>query len=289
MAEAAESPSGGCKRGAESGEDTARNVRCRTERGIAVVTGGSRGIGAATCKLLAADGYTVAVVFRDQAEAAQAVVEEINSAGGTASKFRANMSDEIQVVELFESVVKHWPNTPLTALVNNAGVIGPQGEAARLANVTGAQLQEVFSTNVLGPLIACREFSRCAGRKSSDAASGAGRAAIVNVSSGSAYIGKPPLYAMSKAALNTMQTALVAELAAEGIRINTISPGMTQTDMIAEAAPGFDMKLIPLGRFGEPLDMAQAILFLLSEQRASYISGANIRVAGGRPPGTHLG
>lgn len=277
------------KRGAQEDAygNTSRIRRAPSEKGIAVVTGGSRGIGAAICELLA-DDYKVAVVFRDQEEAAQAVVDKICGVGGTASPFKANMADESQVVDLFDKVAKHWPDTSFTALVNNAGVLGPKGDEGLLANVGSAQLNEVFGTNVLGPLIACREFAKHVSGKS-PRAEGACRAAVVNVSSGSAYIGTPLLYAMSKGALNSMQIGIVNELAKQGIRINSVSPGMTKTDMIADSAAGFDMKAIPLGRFGEPIEIAEAIRFLLSEEQASYISGANIRVAGGRPPGTTLG
>merc|ERR1712194_525497 len=139
-------------------------------------------------------------------------------------------------------------------------------------------MRSVFDTNVLGPLICCREFGKYA-------SSGA---RVVNISSGAAYVAMDCLYGMSKGALNSMQIWLVKELASKGIRINTVSPGITRTDMTEDIIDNFDMSMIPLGRVGEASDVADAVAFLVSS-KSSYISGANIRVAGGRPPGTTIG
>eukprot|EP00929_Paragymnodinium_shiwhaense_P086525 TRINITY_DN47024_c0_g1_i1.p1 TRINITY_DN47024_c0_g1~~TRINITY_DN47024_c0_g1_i1.p1 ORF type:complete len:276 (-),score=60.57 TRINITY_DN47024_c0_g1_i1:186-1013(-) len=245
-------------------------------KGIAVVTGGSRGIGAATARLLGSLGYRVAVCFCGSEEAAKNVVADIEGAGGVAAAFKVDMRSEDSIVQLFANVEKHWQGIAWTALVNNAGILG---EAAKLTldKLTGAAFQEMMNTNVLGPSICCREFAK-------HAKSGA---AIVNVSSGAAVIASG-LYGMTKAALNSMQAWLVPELAKKGIRMNAVSPGMTDTDMISQAKQGFDMSMIPMGRFGKPEEIADSIAFLLSD-KASYVTGGNLRIAGGRPPGTFIG
>lgn len=117
---------------------------------------------------------------------------------------------------------------------------------------------------------------------------GGGGGSIVNISSGSAVIGRPLLYAMSKGALNSFQAGAVDELAAHGIRINAVSPGMTNTELVADVIPTFDFSKIPLGRVGEPEEIAEGVAFLLSD-KASYVSGANLRMAGGRTPGNFIG
>lgn len=246
-----------------------------TPKGIAVVTGASRGIGAAVASALAREGYTVAVNFKSCLSAAIAVVKNIQDAGGEACSFQADVSVESEVVSLFEKVAKTWSDKDLVVLVNNAGIIGNRGS---LETVDTQCFHNVINANVLGPLICCREFAKKAAKGSR----------IVNVSSGSAYIGQPGLYAMSKGALNSMQAWLVRELTPKGIRMNTVSPGMTRTDMIADVMDNFDMSNIPQGRFGEPEEVADGIVFLCSE-KSSYISGSNLRIAGGRPPGTTIG
>lgn len=267
---------GGKKRAREEplGEGEPAKKSTAGPRAVALVTGASRGIGAAVARLLAGEGYAVAVGFCGGKEAAEAVVAGIRDAGGCASAFQADVGVEADVRRLFAAVDEAWPELPWKALVNNAGVLGDKGS---LESFTAENYRKVFDTNVLGPTLCCQEFARRAGRG----------AAIVNVSSGSAVICQGP-YGMSKAALNSMQAWLVPELGREGIRINTVSPGVTDTDMIASIKENFDMSIIPMGRFGMPEELADAVAFLLSE-RASYISGANLRVSGGRPPGTFIG
>merc|ERR1711907_319622 len=258
-------------------------------RGTALVTGGSRGIGAAIALRLAQDGYAIAINYnRSSAEASQ-VVATIKAAGGNAVMLQADVSSEAGGVDMFERLdAAGLP--PLTALVNNAGVLVPGTDLEQVG--TEAMYRRQMDTNVLGPLICCREAAR---RMSSKRPAVAGKytnstsqKGIVNISSGSAYLAGSTLYSMSKGALNSMTMNPVQPLAKIGIRVNTVSPGMTETDMIADQKERFNMSSIPMGRWGKPEEIADAVSYLLSE-KASYITGANIRVSGGKPPGTHIG
>ena len=190
------------------------------DRGTVLVTGASRGIGAACAKRLAKDGYVVAVNYCSDADAAARVVNDIVEDGGSAEAFQADVSTEAAVVGLFEAIDAS-PLPPLTGLVNNAGIIGfdmPQ----TLETATTDAFEQMMATNLLGPLMCCREAAKRMAPGS----------AVVNLSSGSAYLGRPLLYSMSKGALNSMQHGLIEPLAAKGIRINTVSPGVTETDMV---------------------------------------------------------
>jgi NAD(P)-dependent dehydrogenase (short-subunit alcohol dehydrogenase family) len=161
--------------------------------------------------------------------------------------------------------------------VNSAGVIGPKG---RVDALTVEAVEALLRTNVIGSILTCRE----AVKRMSTKHGGQG-GAIVNVSSGSAYIGNPGtgvLYAISKGAVNSLHIGLSQEVGGEGIRVNAVSPGMTATDMVTEEAIRRSMSAIPMGRVGEPEEIAEAIAWLMSD-RASYVAGANIRVSGGRP------
>ena len=252
-------------------------------RGTVLVTGGSRGIGAACCERLARDGYDVIVNYKSSQAEADEVCGFIKSEDGQAIPLQGDVSSEVGVVDLFKAVdgaIEGWELGPLTELVNNAGVIG---DKEALDAVTPAAFEAMMATNVLGPLLCCKEAEKRMAPGS----------AIVNLSSGSAYIGTPLLYSMSKGALNSMQHGLIKPLAAKGIRINTVSPGVTDTDMVAGILDDPERKAtmeaqIPLGRAGRPEEIAGAVSYLLSPD-AAYTSGANIRVAGGRGPGTTLG
>lgn len=252
-------------------------------RGTAVVTGGSRGIGAACSRKLAAKGYSVVVVYRSGESEANEVVDGIAATGGRAVAMQADVGEEADVVGLFKRVDSWRGSEPLTALVNNAGVLGPKGVDGGLPQLDSAKMMDVLRVNTIGPALCIREAES---RMST--AQGHTGGAIVQVSSGSAYIGTPLIYACSKGALNSLTIGLVGSLAKQGIRINTISPGMTATDMIAETLPTFDMSNIPLGRVGTPDEIADCVAWLCSDE-ASYVAGANVRIAGGRPPGTTLG
>jgi NAD(P)-dependent dehydrogenase (short-subunit alcohol dehydrogenase family) len=168
-------------------------------------------------------------------------------------------------------------------LVNNAGILMGSKGSKSVADADADDLEQIMRVNLVGPVLCCREAVRVMSRQK-DGAGGA----IVNVSSGSAVIGRPLLYAASKGALNSFQAGAVDELAAHGIRINAVSPGMTDTDLVADVVPTFDFSKIPLGRMGAPKEIAEGVCFLLGE-KGSYVSGANLRIAGGRAPGNFLG
>jgi len=243
--------------------------------GIVVVTGASRGIGAAIARLLGANGYRVCINYRSGREAAEAVAADIADAGGEALTVQADVADAGAVRRLFETVDKRLGT--LTALVNNAGVHGPRVRVEALAL---DDLENVLAVNVVG-LVAC---SQEAVRRMSTRHGGSG-GAIVNISSGSAHIGSPGegvQYALSKGAVTSFTIGLSQEVAGEGIRVNAVSPGLTRTDMPRAAALEGAPELIPMGRVGEPGEIAEAVAWLLSD-RASFVAGANIRVAGGRP------
>jgi NAD(P)-dependent dehydrogenase (short-subunit alcohol dehydrogenase family) len=239
---------------------------------LVVVTGGARGIGKATCLLLAERGYQVAVNYRTNSELADQVVQEIIDAGGKAAAFQADVSDEQQVVQLFDDVCAHFDSIP-TGLVNNAGVMEPMEKD--LLKVSTETLEDDFKVNTMGPFLCTKEFvKRCSTKYGGIGGS------IVCVSSVSAESAQILAYGMSKAALEVMVTGLSKTLPLEGIRINTVVPGLTDTGLaspeIMEVMKGF----IPLRRAGNPTEVAKAIEFLLSDE-SSYCSGTKIRVAGG--------
>lgn len=242
---------------------------------IALVTGGSRGIGAATCRLLARDGWDVAVNYRADAPAAEAVVADVTAAGRRGMAVQGDVGSEADVLAMFATVERALG--PVSGLVNSAGISSPKG---RVEALTLDAIEAVLRTNVVGSILTCRE----AVRRMSTRNGGPG-GVIVNVSSGSAYIGNPGsgvLYAISKGAVNSLHIGLSQEVAGEGIRVNAVSPGMTETDMVSAEAIQANIPRIPMGRAGRPEEIAEAIAWLMSD-KASYVAGANIRVAGGRP------
>lgn len=242
---------------------------------IALVTGGSRGIGAATCQLLAENGYDVAVNFCNNMTAAEKVADAVHRQGGRSVVVRANVGVEAEVVTMFETVDRELGI--IDALVNNAGVSGHKG---RVDELDEANIMSVLRTNVLGPVLCSRE----AVRRMSTRYGGKG-GAIVNVSSGSAYIGNPGsnvIYAVSKGGLNSLMIGLSQEVAAEGIRVNNVSPGLTRTDMVSAELATANTGNVPMGRLGEAREVAEGIIWLLSDN-AGFVAGANIRIAGGRP------
>lgn len=242
---------------------------------ITIVTGGSRGIGAATARLCGGYGHAVCVAYRSEAALAEAIVREIEAGGGKAIAVQADTGSEVDIVRLFETVDRELGR--VTGLVNNAGVHGPRG---RLENLSGADIEAVLKVNVAGYFLCAREAV-----KRMSTAHGGNGGAIVNVSSGSAKSGSPNegiLYGASKGAVNSLTVGLAQEVAEDGIRVNTVSPGLTSPGMppaekVAELAPR-----LPMGRAGRPEEIAEAICWLLSD-KASYTSAANLRVGGGRP------
>jgi NAD(P)-dependent dehydrogenase (short-subunit alcohol dehydrogenase family) len=245
---------------------------------VLLVTGGSRGIGAATARLAAERGYAVCVNYRRDAAAADAVAGEIRSLGGTALSVRADVSIEADVVQLFAAVDAELG--PLAALVNNAGILERQ---TRVEHMDAARIDRIFATNVRGAFVCARE----AVRRMSTARGGHG-GAIVNVSSRAAQLGAPGEYvdyAASKAALDTLTVGLAREVAAEGIRVNGVRAGIIYTDIHADGGePGRVDRLgptLPMRRGGNAIEVARAILWLLSDE-ASYSTGTFVDVAGGR-------
>lgn len=245
---------------------------------VLIVTGGSRGIGAATAKLAASQGYAVCVNYLTNQQAAEAVVAEIQASGGIAIAMQADLSVEAQIVTLFQRVDQELG--PLTALVNNAGILEQQSS---LLDMDQGRLQRVFAANVIGPMLCARE----AVKRMSVKLGGKG-GAIVNVSSAAARLGAAGEYidyASSKGALDTFTIGLSKEVADQGIRVNSVRPGFIYTDIHASGGePGRVDRIkdsIPMKRGGQPEEVAQAILWLLSEQ-ASYATGTFIDLAGGR-------
>jgi NAD(P)-dependent dehydrogenase (short-subunit alcohol dehydrogenase family) len=245
---------------------------------ILLVTGGSRGIGAATARAAGREGYRVIVNYVADEKAAQQVVSDIEKAGGKAAPIKADVGQEKDIRFLFETIEKNFGG--LTHLVNNAGIIGRAGP---LADADPATMRAVIDLNVTGAILVARE----AIRQMSTARGGKG-GAIVNLSSMAAVLGAPgeyTWYAASKGAIDSFTIGLSREVAKEGIRVNAVCPGLIETDIHASGGQPDRLErlahLTPIGRAGKAEEVAAAILWLLSE-KAAYVTGANIRVAGGR-------
>jgi NAD(P)-dependent dehydrogenase (short-subunit alcohol dehydrogenase family) len=243
-----------------------------------VVTGASRGIGAAVAQLAAARGFRICVNYHRQREAAEQIVNAIRQQGGAAVAIQADVSDEAAVVRLFESATEELG--PITALVNNAGTVERQ---SRLENFDLVRLQRIFAVNVFGSFLCAREAVRRMSTKH-----GGHGGAIVNVSSGAARFGSPNEYidyAATKGAIDTFTLGLAKEVAEENIRVNAVRPGFIYTDI--HAAGGEPNRVervkiqVPMQRGGRPEEVANAILWLLSEE-ASYVTGSILDVTGGR-------
>lgn len=243
-----------------------------------LVTGASRGIGAATALLAATRGYCVAVNYVNDVEAAEAVCARIEAGGGEAFTLRADVGDEAQVLAMFEALDAR--GVTLRAVVNNAGVVGA---IAPFTDYSAARLKRTLDVNVLGAFLVARE----AVKRMSTTLGGAG-GAIVNLSSAAARIGSPNEfidYAASKGAIDAMTLGLAKELATQGIRVNAVRPGLIETDIHASAGAPDRVErftpMIPMRRAGQAEEVALAILWLLSDE-ASYVTGGFIDVSGGR-------
>jgi NAD(P)-dependent dehydrogenase (short-subunit alcohol dehydrogenase family) len=245
---------------------------------VAVVTGGSGGIGAATAVLMAGRGWDLCVGYRSDGAAAEAVVARCRGVGSRALAVAADVSHEADVVSLFEAVDASlgYPD----ALVNCAGIVDRQ---ARVDEMSYERLQRMFAVNVVGSFLCARE----AVRRMSSRHGGRG-GAIVNVSSAASRLGSPGEYvdyAASKGAIDTMTLGLAREVAGEGIRVNAVRPGVVNTDIHARGGrPGRAQQLaptIPMARAGDASEVAAAIAWLCSEE-ASYVTGALLDVSGGR-------
>ena len=245
---------------------------------IVLITGGSRGIGAATALLAAQRGYAVAVNYTHNSLAADEVVRQIRAAGGTAISVQADVADEAQVMAMFEKVDAKLGR--LSCLVNNAGVVD---HASRVDEMSFARLRRMFDINIMGSFLCARE----AVRRMSTRHGGAG-GSIVNLSSVAARLGGPGQYvdyAAAKGAIDTFTVGLAKEVATEGIRVNAVRPGIIETEIHAsggqpnrarEMAP-----LVPMQRAGSADEVAQAIVWLMSDA-SSYSTGSFIDVTGGR-------
>lgn len=243
-----------------------------------LITGASRGIGAATARLAADRGYSVCINYRANAAAAAAIVREIKAKGGNAMAIQADVGSEPDVVRMFKQVDEAFGT--LSALVNNAGVVEQQ---MRLEAMNSSRLQRIFATNVTGSFLCARE----AVRRMSTRDGGKG-GVIVNVSSMAAQLGAPGEYidyAATKAAIDAMTVGLAKEVAVEGIRVNGVRPGIINTEIHASGGePNRVDRVegsIPMKRAGQPEEVANVILWLLSAE-ASYCTGAFINVSGGR-------
>ncbi|MGL4727087.1 MAG: SDR family oxidoreductase [Scandinavium sp.] len=245
---------------------------------MALVTGASRGIGKSTALLLAQVGYTVAVNYHHNIKAATQVVNDIIAAGGKAFAVRADISDEAQVLAMFEALDRE--GEPLAALVNNAGILFQQ---STIEGLSAERINRVLSTNVTGYFLCCREAVKRMSHKH-----GGKGGAIVNVSSAASRLGAPfeyVDYAASKGAVDSLTTGLALEVAAQGIRVNCVRPGLIYTEMHASGGePGRVDRvksMLPMQRGGQPEEVAQAIVWLLSD-KASYVTGSFMELSGGR-------
>ncbi|ATF87636.1 MULTISPECIES: SDR family oxidoreductase [Burkholderia] len=245
---------------------------------LILITGGSRGVGAATARLAAAQGYDVAISFVSDEAAARAVAADVEAAGRRALAVRADSADPVQVAGLFEAIDQAFGR--LDVLVNNAAIIARQ---SRLEDLGFERMQRIFAVNAIGPMLCAQQ----AVKRMSTRHGGRG-GAVVNVSSASARLGSPNEYvdyAASKGALETFTTGFAKEVAREGIRVNCVRPGHIYTDMHASGGePGRVDRVkdsIPMGRGGQPEEVARAILWLAGAE-ASFVTGTFLDATGGK-------
>jgi NAD(P)-dependent dehydrogenase (short-subunit alcohol dehydrogenase family) len=242
--------------------------------GVLIVTGGGRGIGAATCLAAARRGYSVCVNYQSNRARADQVVESIRAEGGQAIAVAADVADEAAIVRLFETVDGQLGR--LTALVNSAGVAGPVG---RIDSCDARGLRALFDANVIGTMLCCREAIRRMSTRH-----GGGGGAIVNIGSRLSTLGgggEMVPYAASKAAIDTFTIGMAQEVAAEGIRVTAVSPGLIDTEIQPPGRVERVGPTLPMRRPGRPEEVAEAILWLLSDS-ASYVAGTILGVSGAR-------
>ena len=243
-------------------------------KGCIIVTGGSRGIGAAICRKLAADGYAVAVNYTANRALADAVVQDITAAGGRAAVIGADVAEEADIDRLFTGAQARLG--PLYGLVNNAGVLGGNN---RLADLTAAALHRMLAVNVVGSMLCARAAVRVLSTRH-----GGTGGAIVNMASVASRLGGPGElvhYAASKGAIDTFTVGLAREVAAEGIRVNAVAPGLIDTEMNPAERQARIAPSIPMQRVGTAAEVAAAVAWLM-DPAASYVTGTILTVSGGR-------
>lgn len=245
---------------------------------VILITGGSRGVGAATARLAAAQGYDVAISYVANEAAAQAVVADVRALGRRALAVRADSADPDQIAGLFNAIDREFGH--LDVLVNNAAIIARQ---SRLEDLAFERMQRIFAVNSLGPMLCAQQ----AARRMSQRHNGRG-GAIINISSAAARLGSPNEYvdyAASKGALESFTIGFSKEVAREGIRVNCVRPGHIYTEMHASGGePGRVDRIkdtVPMGRGGQPEEVARAILWLAGAE-ASYVTGTFVDVTGGK-------
>lgn len=243
---------------------------------VMLITGGSRGIGAAIARAAAKEGYRVAINYASRREPAEKLVAEIEAGGGKAVAIKGDVSRHDDVVAMFDTAEKALG--PITALVNNAGITG---KSSTLANSEPAIIRECIDVNVTGAIYVAREAARRMLQRKAGV--------IVNISSVAAPMGSPGeyvWYAASKGAIDSLTIGLAKELAAHGIRVNAVQPGLIETEIhaLSTGDPGRMDRirpLIPMQRIGKPEEIADAVLYLASD-KSSYVTGAILRASGGR-------
>lgn len=247
-------------------------------KGTVLVTGASRGIGAACVRLLARDGYDVAINYARSADAADALAQEVRAAGRQAVTVKADVGVEAEVISMFRALDAQMP--PLAGLVNNAGILFAK---ARLDEMGPDRINDTLRVNVTGSFMCAREAIRRMSTKY-----GGNGGSIVNLSSAAARIGSPNEfidYAASKGAIDAMTLGLSKEVGGEGIRVNAVRPGLIHTDIHASSGQPDRIErlqqFVPMGRGGSAEEVAQAVVWLISPA-ASYVTGALVDVAGGR-------
>ncbi len=247
------------------------------EKKLVLITGGSRGIGAATARLAARRGYDVAINYVGNEKAANEVVADIEKCNARGIAIKGDMASERDIRAMFEAVDAFGE---LTDLVNNAGIVGDSG---RFADSDPAMMRRVIDVNVTGAMLVAQEAVRRLSRKY-----GGNGGTIVNIGSMASTLGAAGeyvWYAASKGAIDALTIGLSREVAAEGIRVNAVAPGLIDTDIHAAGGQPDRIErlrsMIPMGREGAPEEVAEAILYLMSEQ-ASYVVGSTVRISGGR-------
>jgi NAD(P)-dependent dehydrogenase (short-subunit alcohol dehydrogenase family) len=243
-------------------------------RPVLLIAGGSRGIGASTARLAGARGYDVAVNYKSNAKAAGSVVDAVKASGGKAVALQGDMIDEATVERVFDAAAQALG--PITHFVHSAGI---GGKNSKLEAVSAATIREVIDVNLYGGLLC----ARAAVRRMSTAKGGPGGSIVMlgSIASVTGGAGEYVFYAAAKGGIDALTVGLAREVAKEGIRFNTIRPGPAKTEIHEPGRLERITPLLPMGRPGEPEEIAEAILFLLSDA-ASYISGATLNVSGAR-------